>query len=89
MIVLDRVEVVHDLEPRAVLASWELRIVDRGEIGQHVEGEDRFVATVAQHVGEGVVGDDNGLVPAMRVGLDDGAGGEAVPELVDQARSFH
>jgi hypothetical protein len=80
--------VVHHLEPRTVFAAGVLRVVDGGQVHEHVELEGRVVPAAAEHVEEALAGDDDGGVTAVLVGLDDGRR-EAAAQVGEHLGSAH
>ncbi len=67
MAVRDRVEVVDDLEARAVLAAGEPQVVHRGHVHEQVEAEGRVVPAEGERGQQAFAGHHRGVVPAVLV----------------------
>src|SRR6267143_3350445 len=88
MVVGERVEVVHDLEARAVLAARVLLVVHRREVHQHVEAQVGVVAAKTQGARQRRPLHHRGVVTALRVRLDD-AGAEARAQALEDRAAVH
>ena len=79
---------IDDLEARSVLAAREAKVVDGGDVHQHVEPEIRVVPADAEGVGDGLAGQHRGVVAPLGVGMQD-TGAEALAEPGEDRISVH
>ena len=71
-----------------VLAAGKPRVVDSGEVHQHVEAERGGVAAEPQHVTHARPLDDHGVIAPVVMRLENGSA-EARAELVEDRGAFH
>src|SRR5216117_3407277 len=88
VVVRERVEVVDDLEARAVRVPGILQIIDRGQVRQHREPERGLVAAPGEDARERLTGDHRRVVAAVVVRLDD-AGPEPRRQRGEDRRPVH